>query len=303
VDFPVTDVLQMMGRAGRPQFDDHAVAVIMAHEPKKNFYKKFLHEPFPVESSLHNFLHDHVNAEIAGGVICNLENCLEFITWTYFFRRLIYNPSYYQLEDSSEAGIQIYLITMLSKVCVELWMHECIYINEEGYDSASKSSGLITSASSNTSTSSTGAGKDGTDKAIVTTVLTSLKDTNFMVSPTPQGRITSYYYLYYKTVAMFRVKVIALNREYKQKQLSYSTDLSSGKNTNETKEATSSSFSTHEWLISSLMFLLCQAYEFSELPVRHNEDLLNMQLAQVSYLSLLSLSSPSFFVYSWNDLS
>lgn len=42
----------MMGRAGRPQYDKHGVAVIMVHEPKKNFYKKFLYEPFPVESSL-----------------------------------------------------------------------------------------------------------------------------------------------------------------------------------------------------------------------------------------------------------
>lgn len=53
VDFPITDVLQMMGRAGRPQFDRHGVAVIMVHEPKKSFYRKFLYEPFPVESSLH----------------------------------------------------------------------------------------------------------------------------------------------------------------------------------------------------------------------------------------------------------
>jgi len=30
----------MMGRAGRPQFDTHAVASILVHEPKKNFYKK-----------------------------------------------------------------------------------------------------------------------------------------------------------------------------------------------------------------------------------------------------------------------
>ena len=29
VDFPITDVLQMMGRAGRPQYDRHGVAVIM----------------------------------------------------------------------------------------------------------------------------------------------------------------------------------------------------------------------------------------------------------------------------------
>ena len=69
VDFPVTDVLQMMGRAGRPQFDDQGVAVILVHEPKKTFYRKFLYEPFPVESCLQEQLHDHVNAEIVSGTI------------------------------------------------------------------------------------------------------------------------------------------------------------------------------------------------------------------------------------------
>ena len=52
VDFPITDVLQMMGRAGRPQYDDNGVAVILVHDIKKHFYKKFLYEPFPVESRL-----------------------------------------------------------------------------------------------------------------------------------------------------------------------------------------------------------------------------------------------------------
>lgn len=40
VDFPITDILQMMGRAGRPQYDQHGKAVILVHEPKKSFYKK-----------------------------------------------------------------------------------------------------------------------------------------------------------------------------------------------------------------------------------------------------------------------
>ncbi|VDP52059.1 unnamed protein product [Heligmosomoides polygyrus] len=47
---PVPDVLQMMGRAGRPQFDSSAVAVIYVQDVKKTFYKRFLYEPFPVES-------------------------------------------------------------------------------------------------------------------------------------------------------------------------------------------------------------------------------------------------------------
>ena len=46
----LSDVLQMMGRAGRPQFDNQGVACILVHDVKKHFYKKFLYEPFPVES-------------------------------------------------------------------------------------------------------------------------------------------------------------------------------------------------------------------------------------------------------------
>lgn len=64
MDFPITDVLQMMGRAGRPQFDRQGVAVIMVHDPKKSFYKKFLYEPFPVESSLL----DQVSSPKRGGL-------------------------------------------------------------------------------------------------------------------------------------------------------------------------------------------------------------------------------------------
>lgn len=53
VDFPITDILQMMGRAGRPQYDQQGKAVILVHEPKKSFYKKVFIQPrrlssFPV---------------------------------------------------------------------------------------------------------------------------------------------------------------------------------------------------------------------------------------------------------------
>lgn len=54
----------MMGRAGRPQFDTVGIAVVMVHAPKKAFYKRFLYEPFPVESSLSDALHNHLNAEV-----------------------------------------------------------------------------------------------------------------------------------------------------------------------------------------------------------------------------------------------
>jgi replicative superfamily II helicase len=88
VDFPITDVLQMMGRAGRPQFDKEGVAVIMVHDVKKDFYKKFLHEPFPVESSLYTSLHDHLSAEITGNSIKSKQDAVDFLSWTYLYRRV-----------------------------------------------------------------------------------------------------------------------------------------------------------------------------------------------------------------------
>ena len=48
-DYPITDVLQMMGRACRPQHDDTSRCVLMCQAIKKDFYKKFLYEALPVE--------------------------------------------------------------------------------------------------------------------------------------------------------------------------------------------------------------------------------------------------------------
>ncbi|KAJ0066258.1 hypothetical protein NL108_004118 [Boleophthalmus pectinirostris] len=131
VDYPITDVLQMMGRAGRPQFDDQGKAVILVHDIKKDFYKKFLYEPFPVESSLLSVLSDHLNAEIAAGTISSKQDAMDYITWTYFFRRLVMNPSYYNLEDISHESINKYLSTLVEKSLRDLECSYCIEIQED----------------------------------------------------------------------------------------------------------------------------------------------------------------------------
>ena len=99
----------MMGRAGRPQYDQQGIAVILVHEPKKTFYRKFLYEPFPVESHLQEVLHDHINAEVVGGTIRSKQDAVDFLTWTYFYRRLTRNPAYYHLADGSPEAVGGYL--------------------------------------------------------------------------------------------------------------------------------------------------------------------------------------------------
>ncbi|XP_019851379.1 PREDICTED: activating signal cointegrator 1 complex subunit 3-like [Amphimedon queenslandica] len=129
VDYPITDVLQMMGRAGRPQYDDHGVASILVQDLKKDFYKKFLYEPFPVESSLLAVLPDHLNAEIVSGTVTSKQDALDYLTWTYFFRRLVMNPSYYQLEDTNR--INHYLTKIIDDCFSDLLSSYCIRLEED----------------------------------------------------------------------------------------------------------------------------------------------------------------------------
>ena len=110
----------MMGRAGRPQFDENGYACVFVHEEKKNFYKKFLYEPFPVESSLANMIVDHLNAEIASGTLLTKQHCIDYLTWTYFFRRLTKNPAYYNLKTTEAGSINNYLNGLVETSLVKL---------------------------------------------------------------------------------------------------------------------------------------------------------------------------------------
>ncbi|EFJ17505.1 hypothetical protein SELMODRAFT_178863 [Selaginella moellendorffii] len=134
IDYPITDVLQMMGRAGRPQFDQHGKAVILVHEPKKSFYKKFLYEPFPVESSLVHHLHNHLNAEIAAGTIATKQDALYYLTWTYLYRRLVMNPSYYGLEDTAAESVNHFLSSLVNGTLEALDDAGCIKVSEDNVE-------------------------------------------------------------------------------------------------------------------------------------------------------------------------
>ena len=137
VDMPITDVLQMIGRAGRPQYDNDAIACLFVKQDKKNFYKKFLYEPFPLESSLHKMLYDHINAEISSGMLTDKKQCIDYIKWTYFFKRLVKNPTYYGLTDSKDPKVlNNFIIKLLEQVLNELHDAGCIkYLDNDGLES------------------------------------------------------------------------------------------------------------------------------------------------------------------------
>ena len=77
IDYPVMDVLQMMGRACRPLEDDRSRCVLMTQQTRKDFYKKFLAEGLPIESHLPtHLLHDYFLAEVAVKTIENKQDAM-----------------------------------------------------------------------------------------------------------------------------------------------------------------------------------------------------------------------------------
>ncbi len=131
VDYPVTDVLQMMGIAGRPQFDDHGVACVFVESSKKNFYKKFLYHPLPVESCLGPRMSENLNAEIAIGTVNSVEDCIGYLDWTYYARRARMNPSYYGAQSSSDDDLANFLHETVINCLNELKEYGCILVDED----------------------------------------------------------------------------------------------------------------------------------------------------------------------------
>ncbi|KAJ5985606.1 hypothetical protein N7522_012802 [Penicillium canescens] len=211
-DMDLTDVLQMLGRAGRPQFDTSGIARIFTQDSKKAFYKHFLHTGFPVESTLHKVLDNHLGAEVSAGTIGTQQDALDYLTWTFFFRRLHKNPSYYGLEISAEEQN-----TMAAQATAQEFMIELV--GKSLNDLAESSCVLVDSATGE-------------------------------VDSTPFGKIMSYYYLSHKTIRYLM------------------------------------SHAKRDPTFQDVLSWMCSATEFDELPVRHNEDLINAELAQNLPLSI-----------------
>ena len=86
---------------------------------------------FPyVFCSLLEVFPDHLNAEIVAGTVTSKQDAMDYLTWTYFFRRLLMNPSYYQLEGEGSAAINQYLSELVNKALGELQASYCIDIEE-----------------------------------------------------------------------------------------------------------------------------------------------------------------------------
>jgi ATP-dependent DNA helicase HFM1/MER3 len=94
------EIMQMLGRAGRPQFDNTAVAVILTRSAKVRRYQDLVTGQDNLESQLHLNLVEQLNAEIGLGTIHDSASAKRWLSGTFLHVRMQRNPNYYKLEGS-----------------------------------------------------------------------------------------------------------------------------------------------------------------------------------------------------------
>uniref|UniRef100_A0A6P7F9E2 DNA 3'-5' helicase n=1 Tax=Diabrotica virgifera virgifera TaxID=50390 RepID=A0A6P7F9E2_DIAVI len=97
-DYSATAIHQMIGRAGRPQFDTSATALILTTNEDKVKIEKMLSSSEPIESNLHRHLTEHLNAEVVLGTITGLDVALQWLASTFLYIRARANPRHYGLS-------------------------------------------------------------------------------------------------------------------------------------------------------------------------------------------------------------
>mmetsp|Transcript_22283 Transcript_22283/g.32353 ORF Transcript_22283/g.32353 Transcript_22283/m.32353 type:complete len:508 (-) Transcript_22283:191-1714(-) len=131
--YPITDVLQMIGLAGRPLADPEggAKCVILCHSPKREYLRKLVDDPLPIESHLDHFLHDHLNAEVVTKTIENKQDAVDYLTWSFLYRRLSQNPNYYNLRNFSHRHLSDHLSELVENTVGDLEESRCVAVEDE----------------------------------------------------------------------------------------------------------------------------------------------------------------------------
>ena len=104
------DVLQMLGRAGRPQYDSEGEGIIMTQHSELQYYLSLTNLQLPVESQLIKTLPDHLNAEIVLGTVQTIAEAADWLSYTFLYIRMLQNPSLYGISNGVEALQELSLI-------------------------------------------------------------------------------------------------------------------------------------------------------------------------------------------------
>lgn len=95
------DVMQMLGRAGRPQFDTYGEGIIITGHSELQYYLSLMNQQLPIESQYISKLADNLNAEIVLGSVQDAREACTWLGYTYLFIRMLDNPTLYGVSHEA----------------------------------------------------------------------------------------------------------------------------------------------------------------------------------------------------------
>ena len=134
VDYALADVVEMIGHSGRPNIDSSGSCLVMCHNPKQKYFEKFIHTALPIESHLDHVLHNTMCAEVVAKAITNKQEAVDYLTWSFFYRRLTKNPNYYNLLGTSNEELSDHLSELVETTLSDLEESKCIEIENNDTD-------------------------------------------------------------------------------------------------------------------------------------------------------------------------
>ncbi|KAG6913445.1 hypothetical protein DXG01_006788, partial [Tephrocybe rancida] len=126
VELSSQDVLQMLGRAGCPQYDTYGEGAIITNHSELQYYLGLSNQQLPIELQFVAKLADNLNAEIVLGMIKNRDEAMQWLGYTYLYVWMLRSPDLYGVgvdyQDDDTGLIQkradiIHLAAVLLEKC------------------------------------------------------------------------------------------------------------------------------------------------------------------------------------------
>ncbi|CDO93346.1 unnamed protein product [Kluyveromyces dobzhanskii CBS 2104] len=101
VMLPPQDILQMLGRAGRPRYDVNGEGIIITNKSDVRYYLAVLNQQLPIESQMITKVIDNLNAEVVLGNVTSLQDAVDWLDYSYLSVRMKTSPNAYNLQGYS----------------------------------------------------------------------------------------------------------------------------------------------------------------------------------------------------------
>lgn len=127
VSYSMVDIYNMVGHCQSTL----GYVYIQTTSEATAFYSSFINFGIPLESLLDSTIYEFFIDGIAHGLLKLRQDCIDLLTHTFFYKRLLSNPSYYGLRNLSSIAVSEYLSNLIEDLMDDLIKGDFVEEDEE----------------------------------------------------------------------------------------------------------------------------------------------------------------------------